>query len=241
MTTMTPNEIIGEFNRNYPEIQRRMRSYLMLNKNALIQRFKRGYSYVKPAEPRTTCVNGNRYRISLNIEVCKFGFKKFEMHIYQILTDAKTGKIRIWLLTSVPEDLVIEFKPDFIKRVYPDLPLKSAIDKFMEDFTKYTAYKRPDSNSYNLEASFDGLYIGFGFEEPGKYLFERVYKDSEIVSMGEEIGLSGNVDPLNVYNLWIEFKESKKIPDIIGDNLTEEEKRRLEIELAWKEFEGSNN
>jgi hypothetical protein len=238
ITTMTPREIMEEYERDYPEIRRRLFSYLRSNDKALKARFKRtGEKKIIPPEPRSTVVNGNRYRIWLRIDCCSSGFKSFEATVYQIIQDARTGKPRIWIL-STPSDkgvqYVLEFKIDAIKKLCPGIPMKEAIDSFMKRISnQYTLYQKSESSPYNFEASFGDGLIGFGLEEPGRFTFEKIYKTKEIEELGDSLGLDGNQDPMKIYNLWIESKNKvEEIPETLGD-------KEKEIELAWKEYENN--
>lgn len=240
MTTMKPEEIIREFNKDYPELRRRMMTYLKSNEKAINQRYKRtGNTKITPAEPRTTVINKNRYRVWIDIYFGNKGEKRYDLHVYQILTDARTGKLRIWIFSpSSEEQKLVEFRPELIKRLFPGEPIKQAIDTFMKDFHDYAVYRMPDSETYSIEASFIGKkLIAFGFEDSKRFTFERVYTNQEVETMGEELGLEGNQDPLKIYNLWKKSKEENSEIKI-EENLSEEERKKLEIELAWKEYEG---
>ena len=239
VTTMKPEEIINEFNRDYPELRRRMKTYLESNNRALIQRFRKtGESIITPVEPRSTVINKNRYKIWIDIYFEKSGKCRYDLHVYQILTDSRTGKLRIWIFSPSSENQkIIEFWPGVIEKLYPNESLKKSIDTFMKLFHEYTVYRHPESETYNIEASFTGKQlIAFGHEENQRFILEKIFTNQEIEALGNEIGLEGDQDPLKVYNLWKKNKdENLKIE--IDENLSEEEKKQLEIELAWKEYE----
>ena len=240
MTTMTPDEILKEYEKDYPEIRGRMRNYLLANNRAFAARYKRTKNpLIEPKEPRTTVVNGSRYRVSLKITCGKAGFERFEMTVYQVLSDARTGKMRVWLLStpnSTKKPFLLEFKTEFIKRLYPGLPIKEAIDSFMSQTMTYTLYEKPESETYKFEASFGDKLVGFGNIDGSRYIFERVYTFKEIEDIGDSLGLDGDQDPINVYNLWVKSKEKPEELTVLED-LSEEERKRKEIELAWKEYE----
>lgn len=243
---MTPKEILTEYNRDYPEIKRRMRSFLLSKNREFISKYKkmRKEFLFKTEKPRTTFINGNRYWIYLLATIGKTGLKQFEITVYQILNDSRTGKPRIWLLSTPSSNnqyYLLEFKPEVIKRILekPEKTLKELIDYFMGQSISFTLYDRPNSDTYNFEVSFksdDINYVAFGNSEIGRYIFEKVYSFSEIEEIGDSIELDGEQDPLNVYNAWIKSKENPKSIDIIFENLSEEERKKKEIELAWKEY-----
>ena len=243
LTTMTPGEILREYKKDYPELKRRMLTYLKVNNSAFIRRFKKtGEELITIPNPRSTVINGNRYKVWIDIYCGKNGFKTFNLYTYQVLADTRSGKLRIWLITPSREenDKILEFKPEFIKRLFPGDPIKEAIDKFMRQFKSYIAYRKPDSETYNFEASFGDNLVGFGYEDDCRFSFDRVYTFKEIEEMGKELGLDGNIDPLNTYNLWLKHKEevenSEKDISVDDSELSEEEKKKLEIEKAWKEY-----
>lgn len=238
---MSPEEIIREYNRDYPELRRRMLTYLTSNEKSINKRYRRSKNpRITLAEPRTTVINKNRYRIGIDIYFDDSGRKKYIFHVYQILTDARTGKLRIWIFSPSSEEdqKIVEFKPELIKGLFSGESIQQAIDAFMRDFHEYTVYRVPESETYSIEASFTGEnLIAFGFEDSKRFTFETVYTTQEIERMGDELGLEGDQDPLKIYNLWKKLGDEKSEIKI-EENLPEEERKKLEIEIAWKEYEG---
>ena len=241
MTTMTPNEILEEYKKDYPVLRTRVRNFLQSNNRSFISRFKSTKNpIVIPDKPRSTVVNGSRYQISLKIYCGKSGFERFEMTVYQVLLDSRSGKLRTWLLStpnSEKKPFILEFRIEFIRRMYPGIPTKEAIDKFMHRGLTYTLYEKSNNEYFNFEAFFGGDFIGFGSKEESRYLFEKIYTNSDIIEMGNSLGLEGDQDPLDVYTLWETSKKETSETIEITENLSEEEKKKLEIEKAWKEYE----
>lgn len=245
ISSMTTKEIIREFRNDFPEIQRRMESYIRGNRRSFIQGVKRsGESSLvfRINHPRTAKISGNNYQVYLSVTHSKKECISYCSFPYIITLGSRSGSPRAYIRVLRPECLLV-IRPHFIEKLYPGMTFESGLGRYIREgglMGNTFNFMRSDSDvpgAYNMYVDLGNQRAGLGFinEEEGRITLCDCYSVSELEKMADELGMDGELNPAQVL--------AKKKEGVCEDRsrvefefLSEEERKKKEMELAWLEY-----
>lgn len=239
ISKMSSNEIWKNYMNDKPELDRRIDSYVSHNIKEIRSAIKNsGGTYVLP-EPRTTLINKNRYRISMKFEIHGENLV-YDKVVYTIIQDVDSGKPEVILIPTIKSYAgnIIKIRSKVFKKMYPDHEYFEAVDLFFKRSATYTAHLYPEYNDerYNCVFNIGSGFAGLGrVDNDGLYNICSVYSLDELKEIGESLGFDGDRNVMEIYYAW-RNNEKTHAAEIDWSGMSEEEKKKKEIELAWNEY-----